>query len=77
MERPFITFVRICYQPFLRIPFIMMKHVLKTAIFLALLASVGLGYEIYQEVDKVHSNDVRPEYIEAVKKKSGTLDDIE
>ena len=77
MERPFITFVRIFYQPFLRIPFIMMKHVLKTAIFLALLASVGLGYEIYQEVDKVHSNDVRPEYVEAVKKKSGTLDDIE
>ena len=39
-------------------------------------AVIGIGYEISQDMNLDRKQEVRPEYLESVKKKTGTLDDL-
>ena len=53
-----------------------LRKLIKTFIFLVIIFAIGSGVEIYHEMGLDKPDDARPEYIEAVKQKSGTLDDL-
>lgn len=81
-EEPFIKFVDLMFcMPMAQIPqhsVVILKLMWKVAIVLTLIAVVGISYEIKQEMnfDSPYQKEARPEYVEAVKPKSGTLSDL-
>ena len=81
-EEPFIKFVDLMFcVPLNQIPnhsVAILKMLMKVSIVLSLFAIVGISYEIKQEmdIDRPPQKEARPEYIEAVKQKSGTLSDL-
>ena len=81
-EEPFIKFVDLMFcMPMAQIPqhsVVILKLMWKVSIVLTLIAVVGISYEIKQEMnfDSPYQKEARPEYVEAVKPKSGTLSDL-
>jgi len=56
-----------------------LRQLWKTASVLVVICVIGSGIEIYHEMkldQPEHADQPRPEYVEAVRKKSGTLDDL-
>ena len=54
-----------------------LRKLIKTFTFLVIIFAIGSGVEIYHEMGLDKPNDeARHEYINAVKQKSGTLDDL-
>lgn len=81
-EEPFVKFVDMMFcLPLNQIPqhsVDILKLLMKVSIVLSLFAIVGISYEIREQMnfDKPPQNEARPDYVEAVKQKSGTLNDL-
>ena len=81
-EAPFIKFVDMMFcMPMNQLPHhsaFILKILIKISIFLSFIAIVGISYEIHLEMnfDNPPKKEARPEYVDAVKQKSGTLDDL-
>ena len=80
-EEPFVKFADLMFSmPMAHIPHhsaLILKLMWKVSIVLTLIAFVGISYEIQQEMNFDRpQKEARPEYVEAVKPKSGTLSDL-
>ena len=81
-EEPFVKFVDMMFcLPLNQIPqhsVAILKLLMKVSIVLSLFAIVGISYEIREQMnfDRPSQNEARPDYVEAVKQKSGTLNDL-
>ena len=80
-EEPFVKFADLMFSmPMAHIPHhsaVILKLMWKASIILTLIAFVGISYEIKQEMNfDSPQKEARPEYVEAVKPKSGTLSDL-
>ena len=65
---PFLTYFEVASSVF--------RNLTKIAGVLLVFAACGVGYEINQDMNLDRTQEVRPEYLESVKKKTGTLDDL-